>query len=238
MAWLLVISALLTSALSAVFGMAGGLLLMGIATAALPVAAAMVFHGVTQLASNGFRAALLWRHVHARGLLLYALGAGVAFAVLWQVRYVPNATVVLLVLGALPFLTRLLPVAPDFARPRSALAAGFLVGGLQLIAGVAGPLLDLFFVETRLDRREVVATKAATQVLSHSLKIVYFAPMIADGAVPAPLLAGAAAAALVGTVAGGRLLERISDSAFRSWTRRIVLAIGGIYLVRGLVGCF
>src|SRR3546814_5444179 len=43
------------------------------------------------------------------------------------------------------------------------------------IAGVSGPLLDVFFVRSSMDRRAVVATKAACQTLSHLAKLIYFA---------------------------------------------------------------
>jgi uncharacterized membrane protein YfcA len=52
-------SVVATSFLSGVFGMAGGLVLLGILLAVLDVAPAMVLHGATQFAANGWRA-LLW----------------------------------------------------------------------------------------------------------------------------------------------------------------------------------
>ena len=54
---------------------------------------------------------------------------------------------------------------------------------MNLTAGVAGPLLDIFFVRTALTRHAIVATKAATQVFSHLMKImVYGAPLLAPAA--------------------------------------------------------
>ena len=44
---------LVTSILSGIFGMAGGMILMGLLLWLLPVADAMALHGVTQIASNG-----------------------------------------------------------------------------------------------------------------------------------------------------------------------------------------
>ena len=49
-----------TSLLSGVFGMAGGLILVGVLLVVMPLPQAMVLHAVTQMASNGWRA-LLWR---------------------------------------------------------------------------------------------------------------------------------------------------------------------------------
>src|SRR5258707_12626351 len=50
---------LATSFLSGIFGMAGGVILIGGLLAIMPLPEAMALHAVTQMASNGWRA-LLW----------------------------------------------------------------------------------------------------------------------------------------------------------------------------------
>ena len=50
-----------TSLLSGIFGMAGGMILIGVLLVLLPVPEAMMLHGVTQLASNGWRGLLWWQ---------------------------------------------------------------------------------------------------------------------------------------------------------------------------------
>jgi uncharacterized membrane protein YfcA len=52
----LAVSIIATSFLSGLFGMAGGMVLMGLLLLLMPVPAAMVLHGITQVASNGARA--------------------------------------------------------------------------------------------------------------------------------------------------------------------------------------
>jgi hypothetical protein len=49
-----------TAFLSGLFGMAGGLILIGVLLTILPLPSAMVLHAITQIASNGWRA-FLWR---------------------------------------------------------------------------------------------------------------------------------------------------------------------------------
>ena len=58
---LLAVSALVTSFISGILGMAGGMILMGILLAMMPLPQAMMLHGLTQLSANGWRA-WLWRH--------------------------------------------------------------------------------------------------------------------------------------------------------------------------------
>ena len=96
-----------TSFLSGVFGMAGGLILVGVLLALLPLPAAMVLHAVTQMASNGWRAALWWRHIRWRAIGAYLAGCLIALLVWSLWRYVPGKPIALLMLGTTPFLARL-----------------------------------------------------------------------------------------------------------------------------------
>lgn len=228
---------LLTALLSGVFGMAGGMLLMGVYAALLPVPTAMVMHGGTQLVANLSRALLLRRSVYWRGFALYVVGALAAFAALWRLRYVPGPLVVFLGLGATPFIAALLPArAVDFQRPHAAVLCGCAVAAVQLLVGAAGPLLDVTFLDTRLNRQQVVATKAVTQVFSHLLKLVYFVPAVSDHSITPGLALAVLCATLCGTRLGTWLLQRLSDATFRRYSRRIVYAIGGIYLCKaGLI---
>lgn len=227
-----------TAMLSSVFGMAGGLVLMGVLAVLLPVRAAFVTHGVLQLAANGSRAVMQRQHIRWRILLAYAAGSLAASALVLVLAFTPSRPLLYLCLGLTPLLTWLPGdrLQLDAERPSHALLAGLSVTGLNLTAGVAGPLLDIFFVRTSLTRHQVVATKAATQVLAHLAKIiVYGSGLLAmDGTgAPAPwILLLALPLSFAGTYAGGQLLDRMSDADFRRWTRWIVTAIGVFYLIQ------
>jgi len=233
---LLGLAAFATAVLSATLGMAGGLVLMGVYAALLPVPAAMVLHGLTQLVANGLRAAVHARAVHGRGVAAYGVGAVAAAAVLAPFAWSPPATLVYLGLGAVPFVARAAPRTPlmDFARPQAAALAGFVVCGVQTVAGVAGPLQELFFLDSRMGVREVVGTKAATQALSHLAKIAFFMPLLAPGALETTPILVVLSGAAAGTLVGSRLLERWSEAGFRAATRTVVLGIGAVYLLIGL----
>ncbi len=98
-----------TAFLSGLFGMAGGLILIGVLLTILPLPSAMVLHAITQMASNGWRA-FLWRsHIQWRPVAVYLIGCAVALAAWSITRYVPDKPVALLLLGVTPFLARLMP---------------------------------------------------------------------------------------------------------------------------------
>lgn len=230
---LLSVTALGTAVLSGIFGMAGGMILMGVFTALLPVPSAMVLHGSTQLMSNVSRAYILREHIYWKGFLLYLAGSLGAYLVMLRVSYSAEPLVVFLGLGLTPFAAALLPSRwLDFQRPVPAVITGFQVAAVQLIAGAAGPLLDIAFVDTRLNRNQIVATKAATQCFSHVLKLAYFLPLVQLDTFSPQLMAALLLATLAGTRLGTWLLERVSESAFKRYTRAIVYGIGGLYLGR------
>jgi uncharacterized membrane protein YfcA len=236
---ILIIAVFVTAFISGIFGMAGGLILMGVLAMILPVSAAMVVHGVVQTISNGWRAILLGKWIDWPILGIYLTGSAAAALVLFFAAFQLPKPWLFIVLGLVPAVIWIPAgwLRLDAANPVQAAICGFLVTGLNTVAGVSGPLADVFFVAAPRDRRIIVATKAATQVVSHLVKIAYYiAPAIAAGALPQThwlLIAGPVA--IVGTTLGARLLETMSDGQFRNWTKWIVTGIGTIYVIRGLL---
>ncbi|WP_198373274.1 TSUP family transporter [Roseomonas rosulenta] len=225
-----------TSLLSGVFGMAGGLVLIGVLLVLLPVPDAMALHAVTQISSNGWRALLWWRHIRLRPVLAHGLGSALGLAVWSAVLLVPDRAVALLLLGCSPFLAQALPAGfrPDPGRPAHGVAVGFTCMTLMVMTGVAGPLLDRFFLGGALDRREIVATKAACQTLGHSMKLVYFAALVAQAGRVDPMVGVLAVlASMAGTMLAKRFLEGMSEAGFRLWAGRIVTALGVFYIAQG-----
>lgn len=234
----IIVVAFVTATLSGMFGMAGGLILMGVLALTLPVSAALVTHGILQLVANGWRAVLHRRHVRWWIIGNYALASAFAAGAVATVRVVPSRPLLFFLLGAVAMLVWL-PKGwsqLDAAKRPHALISGFLVTLVNLTAGVAGPLLDVFFVRTTLNRHQIVATKAATQVFSHTAKIaVYGLPLLAAPKSLMPpwwVFAFAIPAAMLGTVVGGRVLDRMDDTDFKRWTAWIVTAIGGFYFFK------
>ena len=233
----LAIILIFTSFLSGIFGMAGGMVLMGALLPILPVPAAMVLHAISQMTSNGWRATLWARYIAWRIVARYVAGLLLALAIFAFVQTVPNRAVVLIILGIMPFIAVAIPesFAPRADRAGGAEIAGLVGTALQLISGVSGPILDIFFVRTLMDRRAVVATKAACQVVTHLSKLVYFGGMTGGGDALSPLiLAVAVTTAVIGTSASRIVLERMTDVQFRRWTRGLVMAIGAVYVAQGI----
>ena len=236
---LIAAASLATSFVSGILGMAGGMILMGILLALLPVPAAMLLHGVSQLASNGWRAILLRREVDWRVVRGFVLGAALALAAFAALRFVASKPLALMLMGASTFAGMALPASLrlNVERAGHPFACGLVSTSIALAAGVSGPILDLFFVHSSMGRHRVVATKATVQSTNHLMKIAYFGSLAAsaDTVVPLWLVTLVVALAFAGTSMSRRVLDRMTDGSFRAWTRWTVGILGGVYLALGVL---
>ena len=237
---LIVIAAFLTSILSGIFGMAGGLVLMGLLAWLLPVTTALALHGTIQFASNIWRALLHRRHVVWPVLLWFGAGAAAAVGFFSLVLFAPTKFYVFLGLGLMPILVwlpeRWLPL--DAANRWHALGGGFVSTGIALISGVSGPVTDMLFINTRLGRHQIVATKAVMQAMGHASKILVYGGVLlgasAQAAIPLSATAIAIVASMAGIMVGGVILDRISDAHFRATRRWLVTLIGATFLFQAI----
>ena len=237
---IIIFATLATAFLSSIFGMLGGLILMGILASILPVGAAMVLHGLIQLTSNGYRAWLNRRDIDWSIVATLLSGNVVALAALAFVSFSPDRISVLLALGILPYIAWALPknLALDVTKKPVGVFAGMVVVATNLLAGVGGPLLDVFFQRVALTRHQVVATKAVAQALGHISKVIFYGGIAATAASqdwPAAwLLLAAVVASVTGTTLGKRVLDRMADATFFTWTQRILLSVGAVLIARAI----
>lgn len=213
---------------------------MGIILTFMSVEAAMVVHGAVQGVSNSYRSWLLKDNIRFDILGYELIGAAPAIGLLAVAAFVPGKGGVYIALGLLPLLLWLPRgwLQGDAQKPLHAVFCGFMVMALNLVAGVAGPALDFFFVKTALTRQQIVATKAVTMFVSHLVKIVYFGlPLIMASQLstlpPLWFFAAAVPCVMLGTFAGTRVLHKLSDVGFRAYTKYLVTCVGAVYLVRG-----
>jgi len=225
-----------TSFLSGLFGMAGGLVLIGVLLFIMPVPTAMALHAITQIASNVWRAALWWRYIRWSAALAYSAGCLVVLLIWNFYQYVPSVAVALLLLGVVPFIGKLIPerYLPTPDRLSHCGLFGVIAMALMLTTGVAGPVLDQFFLNGKMGRREIVATKGVCQVFGHSVKLAYFGALIDQAGTIEPHVATLAIiASFAGTAWSKKFLEAMEEAQYRLWAGRIVTGIAGYYVLYG-----
>ena len=184
--------------------MAGGMVLLGVLLTYFDVATGMILFSIIQLFANGWRA-LQWRHYVLWPIFFwYVAGAVIAFAVMWTIAFVPDKATVYLALGLMPFAVELLPRAmrPNIEWQGVPVLTGMMTTVIQILAGVGGLFLDIFFQKSTLDRKTTNATKAVAQSFSHVVRAGYFGSLSGIADVPLWAMGPAILLAIAGTSLG------------------------------------
>ncbi len=214
----LVGAALVGSTISGFLGMGGGIfLLLVLFLCGLEPALAIPIHALVQLTSNATRAVLFRKHVRWSSWRTFALCA-LPFPVLGLALAAQlDSQQTRVMIGALVIFATWKPKnwKVGWGERSSFAAVGVLAGTLGVVVGATGPLTAPFFLRDGWSKEEIVATKAACQVFIHLQKIVAFGVVGFAFAAELPRVLPLAAAVVVGTWVGKKILSRLSEARFR-----------------------
>ncbi len=230
-----IIASFFTSALTASFGIGGGVALMALLGTALTVASLIPVHGLVQLGSNSGRAWHQRAYVIWPKLLPFMIGAvfGAVIGTTMVIQLPDRPMKVGLGIFVLLVTWLKLPAFGSMGKNWIA-ASGALVAFLSMIFGATGPVLASFFEKAFPDRKEMVATVAVGNVVVHGLKVAAFAFAGFAFAPWLPLIAAMIASGYLGTVLGTNLLHRIPEARFRLGFKIVLSALALDMIRRGL----
>jgi len=237
-ALLLIVSSFFTSALTASFGIGGGVALLALLGMFIPVSALIPVHGAIQIGSNTGRAWQQRRHIVSGVVWPFIAGSFLgAFVGAFFVVQLPDV-ILKLVLGVFVIVITWVKIPGLGELSRAGLAVGSAVlAVLSMFFGATGPLLSSFFAHLIPDdRKALIATHAAGMTVQHALKVIVFA--VAGFAFSAwlPFILLMVASGYLGTVYGTRLLDKLPEKSFRRWFK-IGLTLLALDLLRqGVMG--
>jgi len=226
---LLSIISFLTAILSAVSGMAGGIVLLSIMTFFLPLSIIVPIHGAVQLTSNVSRSFFLKENIRWSIFKPFALGLPFGGLVsTYIIQSIDNREHFLFIIGCLILYTVLKPKKlPHIHIPLWCFFfVGMLVGFLGPLIGATGPFIAIFFMRDDLNKKQIVATKASVQMMGHVIKVpifLYTGFNYFEYSIPILALA---ICAIIGTKYGVRLLHGISEKFFRNLYKTALLIAG------------
>jgi uncharacterized membrane protein YfcA len=235
-ALLLVGLSFFTSALSATFGLGGGMAMLGALAGTVSPQVVIAVHAVVQVFSNLGRTVLQRAHVAWPVVLRFSGGGlvGIGLGAL-MFRALPT-NLLLAVIGvfilALVWLPK--PAIPGLARFGAALG-GLATGALTMFVGATGPFVQAVLLPLVPERKALVATHAMCMTLQHGLKIVAFGLIGVPLGAWLPLLAAMVVAGFAGTWFGSALLERLSERVFRILIKTL-LTLVALDLLRRAAG--
>lgn len=235
------LASLVTAAISAVLGLAGGITLLAVMLLFLDPAVAIPVHAIAQLASNLGRSLLHLRALRRDLLLPYLillLPAGLLAVPLTQ-RADPDLLRLAIGLFVLVATWRQAWLLLGFDPKRIATFARFtLLGGvagfLGPIVGATGPLIAPFFLGLGLSRFELIGTTAACQTTGHLAKLIVFGGAGFDFRDHATLAVGIIGAVVLGTSLGTRLLDRVPERLFPALYKAVLTLVALRLVVTGL----
>lgn len=212
----LIVLSFFTSALTAAFGIGGGVAMLGGLASTIPPATIIAVHGVVQLGSNVGRAIVQRKHAVWRLIALFCIGSVVGVAIgAWLVTALPTR----ILLGALGIFILIMVWAPKPRIPgleRSGMILGGLISSvLTMFVGATGPFIQSVLLGFGLDRKQLVATHAVAMAIQHGLKVVAFGIIGFSFADWWPLLLAMIGSGFLGTLLGTALLERLPEKWFR-----------------------
>ena len=184
--FILIITAFITSSISAVIGMGGGIILLGIMAILIPEGYMVIaLHGIIQLISNTTRTYVFKEHLKNDLIKQFSIGAiiGVGFSVLiifilmifFKVTSANEIKVEMLKpLIGIFIIWYLFFKKKSKKKLNSFIKVGGIAGISSIFIGAVGPLIAPFFLNRSLSKENIIANKAACQMITHSSKIPLF----------------------------------------------------------------
>lgn len=215
---ILVAASVATSALTAAFGVGGGVTLLALMASLVPAPALIPVHGLVQLGSNAGRAGLMARAVRPGVAAPFAIGTGLGALAGGSVAVALPPAVLTLAIGLFVLATLRGPKArlPTIGLgPLRMPAAGLVTGWLTMFLGATGPLIAAVLRPVLTERAALVATLAVLMTLQHLLKIVAFGLFGFAFGPWLGLAAAMVASGFLGTLIGARVLARLDEGLFR-----------------------
>ncbi len=218
-----------TCALTTSTGVGGGTLLLALMLQFMPPAAAIPVHGAVQIFSNGWRVWLLRENMQWPIILRFGIPMPLGIAAgLWLFQEMPKEWIQVLIGGfiLLTLFSHGLKSLRDRELPLWVfIPSGFVVGALNIVVGVVGPMLSTFLVGRNLSRQATVVTISVFSLMGHVFKVIGFAVVGFSFAEYGFAIAAMIPSIVLGTYLGRHFLGRISDAFFRNLLRTVLAGL-------------
>ena len=212
-AGLLVTASLVTSFISAAFGIGGGFTLIALLALLLPPAALIPIHGIVQLGSNAGRVGIMLKQVVWRPVMPFVIGtvtgAGLGAVVVvqlppWAVQLALGVFIIWAVFAKLP------PI-----QQRYILFGGVVSSFLTMFFGATGNFIAAMVKSMNLDPVPHVATHSLMMTFQHFVKVLIFGLIGFQFGSYMFLIIGMLISGFIGTIIGSRFLTKAGGLYFK-----------------------
>jgi uncharacterized membrane protein YfcA len=212
-AGLLVAASLVTSFISAAFGIGGGFTLIALLALLLPPAALVPVHGIVQLGSNAGRVGIMLKQVVWRPVLPFVIGTviGASLGAMVVVQLPPWA--VQLALGIFIIWAVFAKLPP--IQQRYILLGGVVSSFLTMFFGATGNFISAMVKTMNLDPVPHVATHSLMMTFQHLAKVLIFGLIGFQFGPYMILIIGMLISGFIGTIIGSRFLTKAGGRYFK-----------------------
>lgn len=233
-AGLLIAASLVTSFISAAFGIGGGFTLIALLALLLPPAALIPVHGIVQLGSNAGRVGIMLKKVVWRPILPFVIGtvigAGLGAMVVvqlppWAVQLALGIFIIWVVFAKLP------PI-----QQRYILLGGLVSSFLTMFFGATGNFIAAMVKSMNLDPVPHVATHSLMMTFQHFVKVLIFGLIGFQFGPYMILIIGMLISGFIGTVIGSRFLTKAGGRYFKPVLNTILFLAAARLIWAGFEG--
>jgi uncharacterized membrane protein YfcA len=227
-AGLLVAASLVTSFISAAFGIGGGFTLIALLALLLPPAALIPVHGIVQLGSNAGRVGIMLKQVVWRPVLPFVIGTviGASLGAMVVVQLPPWA--VQLALGIFIIWAVFAKLPP--IQQRYILLGGVVSSFLTMFFGATGNFIAAMVKTMNLDPVPHVATHSLMMTFQHLAKVLIFGLIGFQFGPYMILIIGMLISGFIGTIIGSRFLTKAGGRYFKP-VLNIILSLAAARLI-------
>ena len=233
-AGLLIAASLVTSFISAAFGIGGGFTLIALLALLLPPAALIPVHGIVQFGSNAGRVGIMLKDVVWRPVLPFVIGtvigAGLGAMVVvqlppWAVQLALGIFIIWAVLAKLP------PI-----QQRYILLGGVVSSFLTMFFGATGNFIAAMVKSMNLDPVPHVATHSLMMTFQHFVKVLIFGLIGFQFGPYMFLIIGMLISGFIGTVIGSQFLTKAGGHYFKPVLNTILFLAAARLIWAGVEG--
>ena len=233
-AGLLVAASLVTSFISAAFGIGGGFTLIALLALLLPPAALIPVHGIVQFGSNAGRVGIMLKDVVWRPVLPFFIGTviGAALGAMVVVQLPPWA--VQLALGIFIIWAVFAKLPP--IQQRYILLGGVVSSFLTMFFGATGNFIAAMVKSMNLDPVPHVATHSLMMTFQHFVKVLIFGLIGFQFGPYMILIIGMLISGFIGTIIGSRFLTKAGGRYFKLVLNTILFLAAARLIWAGVEG--
>ena len=233
-AGLLVMASLVTSFITAAFGIGGGVVLLVFLALVLPPVALIPVHGIVQLGSNAGRACIMLKEVMWRPILPFVVGAMIGAGLGGMVVVQLPPWVVQLALGIFIIWAVFAKLPP--IQQRYILLGGVVSSFLTMFFGATGNFIAAMVKSMNLDPVPHVATHSLMMTFQHLIKVLIFGVIGFQFGPYMILIFGMVISGFIGTVIGSRFLTKAGGRYFKPVLNTILFLAAARLIWAGVEG--